>query len=671
MSVYRTYFSKNNTLIEDNLTNNSQNPVTEIAYGTLTSEVTRFIFDIDLTSLQNRINEGIINADRIQSHTLKLVNTIRFDEKYLGKKTYDGITQRASSFDLEVFNIEEEWDEGSGYEFVYEEEAYPLVSTGASNWLDATTTSGWTSEGAYSTGSTIIGQQHFEKGNENLEIDVTDYINYRLGLTTLSGVTGTTGLGIKYTDEFEALETLYRQAVAFFAKTTHTFFEPCIETQYDDLIEDDRNNFYLDKDNQLYLYANLGANPTNVTVNSVEIIDYLGQTVETISGSSIENITKGVYKIDVNIDSATYPDAVIFTDRWNVTIGTREKTVDQEFYLITDDNYFNFDLGNRINFDNYFFSFVGIKEGEKIKDTELRRIEVDVKQLYPNQNNDIPLEVEYRLYNSQTSDHQFDVIPWTKLNRTFKGYEFLLDFSWLIPQDYTIELRLINGNTFKLKEPLKFTVVSDGITTPSDFGLTTTTTTSTTTTTTTLPPTTTTTTTVAPNPPIFMSFTPQSAVGTYTNTDTLVGNNALFELLWTTDGNQTQDYAGTPFGLPLNSNTTLQVDFVSSGGSYFELTTATGLTTGGSSAVISNGTLNINLSAGDKNGYLEIRVRNSGATIAGFTIDVNNSLDPTQEMGVVSGATDVEYDTRFNAGTTYGYIDITPTNNTVFQSVNT
>jgi len=40
-------------------------------------------------------------------------------------------------------------------------------------------------------------------------------------------------------------------------------------------------------------------------------------------------------------------------------------------------------------------------------------------------------------------------------------------------------------------------------------------------------------------------------------------------------------------------------------------------------------------------------------------------------MGVVSGATDVEYDTRFNAGTTHGYIDITPTNNTVFQSVNT
>ena len=143
MSVYRTYFSKNDTLIEDNLTNNSQNPVTEIAYGTTTSEVTRFIFDVDLQSLQNRIDEGIINPDRIQSHVLKLVNTIRFDEKYLGKKTYDGITQRASSFDLEVFNIDQEWDEGSGYEFVYNEEEYPNVGTGATNWFDAKTDTEW------------------------------------------------------------------------------------------------------------------------------------------------------------------------------------------------------------------------------------------------------------------------------------------------------------------------------------------------------------------------------------------------------------------------------------------------------------------------------------------------------------------------------------------------
>ena len=232
MSIFRSYFSKNNTLIEDNLTNNSQNPVTEISYGTVNSEVTRFIFDLDLEPLQHRIQQGIINPDRISYHVLRLTNTIKYDEEYLNKYMADGVTHRASSFDLEFFNLEEEWDEGSGYEFIYDDQAFILAPTGASNWYDRTTTSGWTSDGAYSTGSTVIGSQTFDKGNENIEIDVTDYVNARLGLSTDSGLTGltaSTGIGIKFTDEFEALETLYRQAVAFFARKTHTSFEPHID----------------------------------------------------------------------------------------------------------------------------------------------------------------------------------------------------------------------------------------------------------------------------------------------------------------------------------------------------------------------------------------------------------------------------------------------------------
>ena len=51
MSRFRSYFIKNNTLIEDNRLNFSQNPVTEISYGTLNSIVSRFIFDIDLEPL--------------------------------------------------------------------------------------------------------------------------------------------------------------------------------------------------------------------------------------------------------------------------------------------------------------------------------------------------------------------------------------------------------------------------------------------------------------------------------------------------------------------------------------------------------------------------------------------------------------------------------------------
>jgi hypothetical protein len=49
-----------------------------------------------------------------------------------------------------------------------------------------------------------------------------------------------------------------------FTNNTQTFYEPYIETKYDNHIIDDRNNFILDKLNKLYLYVNVGGNPTNL-----------------------------------------------------------------------------------------------------------------------------------------------------------------------------------------------------------------------------------------------------------------------------------------------------------------------------------------------------------------------------------------------------------------------
>jgi len=191
----------------------------------------------------------------------------------------------------------------------------------------------------------------------------------------------------------------------------------------------------------------------------------MGKEITDITGDSIQNIGLGIYKIIVNIDSSSYPDAVLFTDRWKLFQNGKYKEIDQEFYLINSGNYYNFAL-DRINFDNYTFNYYGIKEGEKIKDNNIRRIEIEVKHLYPNQNNNLPFDVEYKLYNTQSATHQFEVIPWTKANRTFRGYEILLDFSWLIPQDYKLEFRLMNNNTFQVKDPIKFSVVSQAISRP-------------------------------------------------------------------------------------------------------------------------------------------------------------------------------------------------------------
>ena len=474
MSIFRSYFLKNNTLIGNNLSNNSQNPVTEVSYGTLNTQVSRFIFDIDFDDIRAKIADGSINPSRIVKHVLHMTNTIRYAQQYVGKKSYSLNIDRASSFDLELFNINQSWDEGSGYEFEYNDPNFqfvdvvdPVLIPQASNWSARTTTSGWTVQGAYISGVTqIIGTEHFEKGDEDIEIDITDYINQRIFGTGYTGTTTFTGssygLGIKFPDSFEVLETNFRQAVAFHAKHTNTYYEPYIETTIDDIIQDDRNYFYLDKDNDLFLYVNIGNFQQNVTVNQVQIFDYEDNLVATLTGSSIINVSKGVYKITLNVDSNTYPDAVLFKDVWTLTVNSRTTTFEGEFYLISQDKYYTFDQSNQMNFDNYYFYFWGINEKENVRVGTVRKIKLTIKELYANQNNFLPLDIEYRLFTTIGKKYELDLIPFTSVNRTNKGYEFNLDTSWLIPQDYYLQIRLKNGSYYENKQTLSFTVVSDG-----------------------------------------------------------------------------------------------------------------------------------------------------------------------------------------------------------------
>jgi hypothetical protein len=389
----------------------------EVSYGTIDKELTRFIFDIDFDNIRAKIADGSINPKRITKHVLHMTNTIRYAPERLGKKSYLPSINRASSFDLNLFNVDQDWDEGSSYEFIYDNPNIPFVDVvdpisipEASNWTARTTTSGWTNVGAYVSGITqIIGKSlHFEKGDEDIDIDVTDYINQRLfsGYTGTSAYTGSSfGIGIKFADNFEALDPELRQAVAFFAKHTNTYYEPYIETTIDDTITDDRNYFYLNKDNDLYLYLNVGNGNVSytATVNKVEIFDQDDNLLTGFTGNSIVNVSKGVYKITYKViqwngkteTQGTYPDAVLFKDKWSLTINGRNTEYESEFYLISQDKYYAFNNSNQINFENYFFYFWGIGEKENIRAGVTKKIKLTIKELYANQNNFLPLNIDY------------------------------------------------------------------------------------------------------------------------------------------------------------------------------------------------------------------------------------------------------------------------------------
>ena len=472
MSTFRSYFKKNTTLISANLTNNSQNPVTEVSYGSLQERITRFIFDVDLLDLVDKINNGFIIPNTGMTHTLQMTNTISYAQQYLGKKSYSNTIERASSFDLDVFNIDEDWDEGSGYDFIYGDIVYPDIVTQASNWTDRKTDVPWTvSGGSYQSGITqIIGTQEFETGSENIDIDITAYINQRLtemgvqGLTGTTGYTGTSyGLGIKFPDELEEVLTEFTQSVAFHAKNTNTWYEPYIETVVNDTIVDDRNYFYLDKDNELYLYVNIGGILQDISVSNVKIYDHEDNLMDTLTGTSIVNVSKGIYKITLNVDSENYPDAVIFKDEWNIIINGRENQHVGEFYLISQKKFYTFDQTNQIDFTNYFFYFWGISEKEKLTAGNVRKVKLTIKELYPNQNNFLPLDIEYRVFTTVGEKYEINVIPFTSTDRTSAGYEFNLDTSWLIPQDYYLQIRMKNGDYYENKQTLSFTVVSNNL----------------------------------------------------------------------------------------------------------------------------------------------------------------------------------------------------------------
>lgn len=457
MSIFRSYFSKNNTLIKDNRTNNAHNPVTEISYGAEYASLSRFIFDIDLSDILDKILSGEITISQLTKHTLNLKNTIALSPQYIGTTFVDGITQRASSFKLDLFEINEEWSEGSGYDFVYIEENYPLIKEGVSNWFDRATNTTWSNSGSYLSGTTnIIATMQFDGGNEDISVDISDFINAKLQTQLTGGTQTNFGLGLKFSDDIESITGNTRNAVAFHTKYTNTFFEPYLETSISDEYIDDREYFYLDENNTLV--GNFNNQNGSLVINSVDIFDYNGELYLTLSGSQITKINNNTYKIGLNIHSDVYPDAVIFNDVWNYTYNGIIKTQTNDFYLISNDVLVNDELSN---LDNYNINIDGIKYNENIQRGDLRKIVVSIKELYKYASDKQPINVEYRLFVKQAKSYNIDIIPQTKMNRIKSKFYLNLDTSWMIAQDYILEIKIISSDIVLSKKTIDFSIMSD------------------------------------------------------------------------------------------------------------------------------------------------------------------------------------------------------------------
>ena len=482
MSIHKSYFDKSNTILFNTYTNTSRNPIVELFYGkvdSLTAPIgySRYIFNIDITELQNKVNSGVISTDcggySNIIHKLRMTNTSFFDKELLNDKTSQG-RRRATSFDLILFRIpqNQQWDGGVGYDYYDFNTNYlndKNFSDRPSNWFQTTTISNWTTSGLYDnlntqTGSgvnysaiTIIDTQHFEFGNEDIEFDMTNEINSRLS----GGTSGVTGYGIAFLPQIENITGLTENySVGFFSPYTQTFYEPYLETNYDDLILDNRNNFTCGVQNNLYLYAYDNGIPLTFDTNPiVDILDSNGGVVYSSLTTCL--VTEGVYKVTVPaIDCSNAP--CIYYDLWkNITINSESfDNIENEFVLVEKSKRFN--IGTTTENPKIFgFSFDGIKQNEKVLNTDIRKVNVVVKQAYSSKSTLNYVKAYYRIYVREGANTEVQVQDWTRINQTTDGFYFIFDTTDKIPNEYFIDIKVVSDkNTDTYKREIQFQIVN-------------------------------------------------------------------------------------------------------------------------------------------------------------------------------------------------------------------
>jgi hypothetical protein len=498
MSILRSYIDKNNTITSNSYVNTARNPVAELNFGASDLVVpnfgySRYIFDLDLELLIQNISTGVISTGctSAMTHTLQMTNTSSFDNELLNS-FMSNERRRATSFDLILFRIPKTsgdtgnpqfWDEGVGYDYsdfnIAKNSAIggsaPLTyvdsraySTRPSNWYQTTTIDDWSQSGIYNnrndgsvnfSGLTIVARQHFDLGNEDINMDMTEEINGVLN----GSITGVTGWGLAYLPQIENITGLTDSySVAFFSKYTQTFYQPYLLTDYDDLIVDDRNQFLKSQENKLFLYiyqngdfANLDSDPV------VRIQDRNGDAVTGMATLSTCLKTKGVYEVIVPNGFSGYPTPCMFYDVWSgLTInGQSLPNIQNQFIL---QPYINgIQIGTVSQDPEIFgFNFYGIKQNEQILNTDIRKVGVTIKQAYTGQQVLLNVSASYRVYVMEGTT-EVQVQDWTPLNRTPNQYYFIFDMRDKIPNQYFVDIQVnTSGEKDTYKQQLTFQIVN-------------------------------------------------------------------------------------------------------------------------------------------------------------------------------------------------------------------
>lgn len=453
--VLRTYFDKNNTIIKDNSINTGKNPITELYYGmdeNGNQTHSRFLFHFDTSTITKHYSAQDTNNLK---HVLKMTNTGVFHNDLLNK-TYGEDKKRTSSFELMVYELPQDWTEGTGYD--YREGSGAHMSHQPSNWKFSKTNQTWPTEGAFGQTPIAVGSQFFSDGNENIEIDITDVVNGYINGTKVNN-----GLAITYRVDIEIAEAEELQYVGFFTRHTQTFYEPFIETRRKNPIEDDRNEFFMGKDNKLYLYTHKNGVPSDLDgVIAVNIKDHMDVVVGTRLDAVRER--KGVYSVTVNIPQDDTLTNQIFFDYWvkveldEFDVEFETPITDMQFELKDNSEFFKAGYDD-VTPKQYKMNIRGVNHNERIKAGDIRKVYVNAVVPYTVNHKEVLDKIEYRIYVKE-GNLEHTVIGYEPVERTFQNNYFLLDTASLLPNVYYLDIKFYsNQEARSTKEVIKFEIL--------------------------------------------------------------------------------------------------------------------------------------------------------------------------------------------------------------------
>lgn len=277
----------------------------EVAAGSGSADLARALLQFGVTELSGKIYDEQIIPSSSVSYVLKMFNMTHTDTL-------------PESYDLFAYPLSQSWDEGNGIDDDNDRD------DGVANWGQATSITNWTTSGSdfLETGFGS-GSQHFDQGQEDLEMDITDIV-----VNWLTGTLEQNGVVVKLGVSEESGSTDYFRKVFHGRETKFIDKMPYIEARWDDTLKDNRGNFAFDVSGTLAVYNFVRGELTSFEPNTnpkVQIKDSLvtSQVTFTASHDAIEIVT-GIYTASFCIPYA--PNSGTFYDIWTTAGPTAQTT---------------------------------------------------------------------------------------------------------------------------------------------------------------------------------------------------------------------------------------------------------------------------------------------------------------------------------------------------------